>query len=136
MADYVAKTASNTFVVTAEKAFHAAMAEIENDLISAPASSGEPGSVYVYSESDHGTWPSERYDPATDDYVSLDIPALIGPHLAGEEVVVLKEAGAEKTRYVGGVAVAFNAAGETVTVNLDEIYGRANHLGKALAHDV
>jgi hypothetical protein len=134
MADYNAKAASNTFVVMDEDAFHAAMATVE--LVSARAPSGEPGRVYVYSESDHGTWPAERYDPATDDYVSLDIPALIAPHLADGQVVVLKEAGAEKARYVGGVAVAFNAAGETVTVDLDEIYMRAKHLGMELAQDV
>jgi hypothetical protein len=134
MADYTAKAASNTFRVTDEEAFHAAMAEV--DLASARAPSGEAGLVYVYSVSDHGTWPSERYDPVADDYVSLDIPALIARHLADGQVVVLKEAGAEKARYVGGVATAFNAAGETVTVDLDEIYDRARHLGKDLARDV
>jgi hypothetical protein len=100
------------------------------------APSGEPGRVYVYSESDHGTWPSERYDAEADDYVSLDIQAQIAPYLAGGQVVVLKEAGAEKARYVGGVAVAFNAAGATVSVDLDEIYHRAKHLGSELAQDV
>lgn len=134
MADYYAKAASNTFVVTDEAAFHATMAEV--DLVSDRAPSGEAGRVYVYSESDHGTWPSERYDPETDDYVPLDIPALIARYLADGQVAVLKEAGAEKARYVGGVAIAINAAGETETVDLDEIYERAQHLGKGFARDV
>ncbi len=134
MSDYTAKAASNTFVVKDEEEFHRAMAQV--DLVSARAPSGEPGRVYIYSESDHGTWPSERYDAMTDDHVPLDIPELIARHLPDGQVVVLKEAGAEKAQYIGGLAIAFNAAGETVTVDLDEIYDRAAHLGSEVARDV
>lgn len=62
--------------------------------------------------------------------------ALIAAHLADGEVAVLKEAGAEKASYVGGVALAVSANGQTARVDLDEIYKRADELGPHVSPDV
>jgi hypothetical protein len=39
------------------------------------------------------------------------------------------ESGAEKLRYIAGYAVAYNSKGETVSLNLDDIYDKAKSLG-------
>jgi hypothetical protein len=44
------------------------------------------------------------------------------------------ESGAEKLRFIGGLAVAVNNRGEQVGVSLEDIYERAKHLGEHLNH--
>ena len=50
-------------------------------------------------------------------------------HLEENEVAIMIECGAEKLRYITGVAYAINSKGETSTINLNDIYEEANLLG-------
>ena len=95
-----------------------------------------PNRVYLVAETDHGTWPSAYFDEEANAEVEVDLLTLIATHLAAGEVAVLKEAGAEKASYVGGVALAVNANGQTAKVDLDEIYRRAEELGPHVSPDV
>lgn len=61
-----------------------------------------------------------------------NIEELVSRHLIAGDVAVFMEAGAEKFRYVGGAAVAVNSHGETVSVNLDDIYDKAADLGESI----
>ena len=70
-------------------------------------------------------WPSMRLNAATDEYEALDILQELSQHLAVGEVAVLMESGAEKLRYITGIANAVNHKGEVVHVSIDEIYQRA-----------
>jgi hypothetical protein len=135
MSDYNATAASNTFHVRDRAAFERALAGLPLRIETAIGSLNRRH-VYLACESDHGTWPSERDDPNGREGVEVDLLALIAAHLRPGAVAVLKEAGAEKLAYIGGVALAVNAAGETARVDLDEIFDRAAHLGGALSTDV
>jgi hypothetical protein len=75
---------------------------------------------------DSGAWPSSRWDDEVEEHVEFDLIEELCPHLAEGEVAVLVEVGAEKLRYLSGWTVAVNHLGETVFVNLDDIYEKAN----------
>lgn len=70
---------------------------------------------------DSGAWPS--YDEDVDSEFSLT--AELAEHLSKDQIAVLMEAGAEKLRYVTGVAVAINSEGHVVDVDLSDIYRKA-----------
>ncbi len=81
--------------------------------------------MYLVSDQDKGCWANERLDEDSGEGVEVDLLALIAEHLKPGEVAVLKEAGSEKARYIGGRASAVNHRGETATVDLDAIYDHA-----------
>lgn len=54
--------------------------------------------------------------------------ALIATHLVDGQVAIFMEVGFEKLRYLGGLAVAVNSAGETRRVDLEDIYELATQL--------
>jgi hypothetical protein len=64
--------------------------------------------------------------------VTIDLPARLAPHLAGDEVAVLMEIGNEALRYFTGTAVAVNGSGRTTRVNLDTVYRAARKLGSKI----
>ncbi len=55
----------------------------------------------------------------------IDLPALIAPHLDNDSVAVLIEVGSERVRYLHGYAVAIHPNGETLNINLNDIYREA-----------
>ena len=59
----------------------------------------------------------------------IDLFDLVASHLADGEVAVFQEAGAEKQRYVTGFALAINPSGETITVDIDDIYDKVEQAG-------
>lgn len=59
-------------------------------------------------------------------YESLHM--LVSRHLVDGEVAIFVEVGAEKLRYLGGVAVAVNTAGETRRIDLDDIVDLAKEI--------
>jgi hypothetical protein len=125
-----AVAASNSFIVQNPAALRAALAPLGCEVIAVP---GAPGRVRLAFA---GPWPSERHDETRGKPAPVDFPALIAGQLAVGEVVVLKEAGASSARYLAGAAIAFNAKGATVSVDLDEIYSLARALGPRVADDV
>jgi len=76
----------------------------------------------IYSaDNDSGSWPS--YD--MDDDTEIDLVAELAQHLPKGQVAILMEVGAEKLRYLTGVAIAVNHKGCAAVVSLDDIYRKA-----------
>ena len=75
-------------------------------------------------------WSGGYCDEATGDAVEIDIPDIVAEHLKDGEVAIFQEIGHEKLRYLTGVAVAVNNRKERVFVDIDEIYEKAEKLGK------
>jgi hypothetical protein len=71
--------------------------------------------------SDDGSWPS--YDMEAD--TEIDLVAELAQHLRKGQIAVLMEVGAEKLRYLTGVAIAVNHKGRVVEVTLGDIYRKA-----------
>jgi hypothetical protein len=71
-----------------------------------------------------GGWPLSRLDD-NDDSGGVNIPEELSKHLAEDEVAILMEVGAEKLRYVTGIAIAISWTGGIVQINLDDIYALA-----------
>ena len=76
---------------------------------------------------DEGYWPSWRYEETDDGEVEheIDIIHELAEHLADGEVAVLVRAGHEKSRYATGRSLAFDNSGETVVVDINDVYDRA-----------
>jgi hypothetical protein len=70
---------------------------------------------------DDGSWPS--YDMEGD--TEIDIVVELAPHLPRGQIAVLMEIGAEKLRYLTGVAIAVNHKGRVVDLTLNDIYRKA-----------
>jgi len=66
--------------------------------------------------------PCERYDDETDEYVEIDFYAELAAHLVEGWIAEVREIGYEKMRYLTGNTVAVDHAGESITVNLNDIY--------------
>ena len=82
-------------------------------------------------EDDKGSLPHFREDENTG--VDLDFDDFLqelAKHLVDGWVAVMVEVGAEKLRYVTGYACAVNSKGKIKTVSIDEIYKKAENLGK------
>ena len=68
-----------------------------------------------------GSWPS--YD--LDEDSEIDLVRELAEHLPKGQVAVLMEIGAEKLRYLTGVAIAVNHKGRVVQLTLSDIYYKA-----------
>ena len=99
---------------------------------------GGAGDVCLLSEEqDSGGWPSYRShddefdaplveDASYDTDIEFDALSLIAPHLETGQVCVMMECGAEKLRYLSGIALAFDHTGlKTCIVSLEDIYALA-----------
>lgn len=76
-------------------------------------------------ETDQGGWPFIRFEGVDEEDEEFDIFIELSEHLEEGQVAVLEEVGSEKLRVLVGYAVAVNHLGETVTVNIDDVYERA-----------
>ena len=124
MANFYATARSNYFKVKDLEAFkkHAGKMclEVHED--------GD-GLVMVHPDEcriDCGGWPSSFYGELEDS--EFDVADEISQHLADGEVAIFMESGHEKLRYVSGIALAINSAGETKKVDMDDIHGLAKEL--------
>jgi hypothetical protein len=70
---------------------------------------------------DDGSWPS--YDVEGD--TEIDLVSELAQHLPKGQIAVLMEIGAEKLRYLTGVAMAIDHKGRVVEVTLSDIYRKA-----------
>lgn len=125
MANYNAIARSNYFQVTDRDAFTAALQPYD---VKITTSTSDPDRIALICEAEGG-WPAWAIDDETDEDLELDLPALLAAHLVDGDVAVLMEAGAEKSRYVVGVAVAVNNRGDVKTIELEDIYALAAGLG-------
>ena len=78
---------------------------------------------------DSGMFPSFIYNESLQDYEEIDLADIVSNHLKPSSVAIFMWAGAEKTRYVSGSAVAINSEGETQSISLSNIYEMAKSLG-------
>jgi hypothetical protein len=122
MADYHATARSSYFKVKDEAAFWEALPDgleiVKRD-----------GAVALLCLSEHG-WPGEIYHEDTDEFTEIDVADIVAEHLAPGWVAVLIEVGAEKMRYLGGIALAINEHGDRAVVDLNNIYELASGLGE------
>lgn len=70
---------------------------------------------------DDGSWPS--YDMEGD--TEIDLVAELAQHLSEGQIAVLMEVGAERLRYLTGVAFAVDHKGRVVELTLNDIYRTA-----------
>jgi hypothetical protein len=122
MADWYGQARSNYFRVKDEEAFRLALGEVDIEVYS-----DSDGRVCLLSEDEYGGWPSWIYGDEED--VEFDLATVVSGHLCDGEVAVLIEVGAEKLRYLTGVAVAVNSRNEVRVINLESIYEVAKDLG-------
>ena len=54
----------------------------------------------------------------------------LAKHIAGDDVAVVMQIGSDKMRFLTGHAWAVNGQGQTQELDLDEIYNRADALGR------
>lgn len=80
--------------------------------------------VGFVSEDEYGSIPC-RFDEDDEDADRISILDEIAEHLVNNEVCIVMKAGAEKTRYITGHAIAIAWTGERVEVSLDDIYAKA-----------
>ena len=129
MANYYASARTNYFAVTDLEAFKA---DIESKTSSVQVVSQEKDGLTLVgllgSDDDGGGFPFEYHDE-DGEYVELDWAEVFKAHLEDGWVAIIMESGAEKLRYIAGYAVAYNSKGETVSLNLDDIYDKAKSLG-------
>lgn len=143
MANWYGTARTNYFRVRDVDAFKATLALVHPDIkvVDGDPPSNPAGSVALIETLGEG-WPSpcDSYvddgDGACDDCGTpgehpdeYDILDLIAEHLVEGDVAVTIVAGAERTRYVTGRAVAINSAGDRRVVSLDDIYPLAAQLG-------
>lgn len=138
MANYESTARSNRFRVEDEAAFLEWIGEFGN-IRAEPEGDG----VYVLLETDGAGWPfcrefdEPRARRGSDGHEveeweeEIDFPGELSEHLAAGEVAVLEEAGHEKLRYVAAHAVAVNHEGETLHVDLHDIYEKVRAAGWA-----
>jgi len=123
MANYTATTRSNYFRVKDAKAFTAWCHHraIEFWIEMRPESPADDFYAISADTGDCCGWPT--YDPAADD--EFDFAGELAEHLDPRDVAILFEVGAEKLRYLIGVAKAVHPDGRTISVSLYDIYDRA-----------
>jgi hypothetical protein len=119
MANYCCVCRTNYFKVKDVQVFEEWASKYEVRVIQNQVAENDVLVGLVSEEPDCGVWPS--YDGETDQ--EIDFISELSKHLADDEVAILMEAGAEKARYVCGVALAVNADGDILSIDLDEIYG-------------
>jgi hypothetical protein len=78
--------------------------------------------IYGGESTGDGSWPS--YDVEAD--TEIDLVAELAEHLPKGQIAVLMEIGAEKMRYLTGVAIAVNHRGRVVELTLRDIYRKAS----------
>lgn len=125
MANYCGSARSNYFAVKDDGEFREAMAalpgiEVHED---------QDGGRVCLLEAEGVGWPYSLFDDDGNEEVDVDLPGIVAGHLTKNEVAVFMETGAEKLRYLVGVATAINSECERRTISLQDIYGLADELG-------
>ena len=88
--------------------------------------------IYGGENTDDGSWPS--YDVEGDK--EIDLVAELAQHLPKGQIAVLMEIGAEKLRYLTGVAIAVNHNGRVVQLTLSDIYRKASRTFRVAKREI
>ena len=78
-----------------------------------------------YMDNEYGTFPSSGRYADDDEEYDIDVVDDIVAYLAEGSVAVFMDCGAEKCRYLTGCAIAIDSKGESVMINLSDIYKMA-----------
>lgn len=131
MANYEPWARSNYFAVKDRAAFAAFCDRWHLQVLEKPRRE-EPTTTEVgfLCDEEQG-FPSYLEDVTGVDH-DVDFMSELAMQLADGAVAIVMEIGHERWRYLVGYAVAVNAQGQKVGINLDEIYDRAKVLGQSL----
>jgi hypothetical protein len=88
--------------------------------------------IYGGESADDGSWPS--YDVEGD--TEIDLVTELAQHLPKGQIAVLMEIGAEKLRYLTGVAIAVNHKGRVVGLTLNDIYRKASRIFRVAESEI
>lgn len=116
MANYYCSSRTNYFQVK-DVAKFTAWAK-HHGLLVYPQEGASDHFALAPTDSDSGAFPD--YNHETDE--EIDFAAELATHLDDGSVAVLLETGAEKLRYLHGHAIAIDAKGESVRIDLEDIY--------------
>ena len=147
MSNYAANARTNSFVVDSIDALISSLDQYgltvsevpyDADLLIAPGDVRADGAQAVKLFS-YGGWPDMEEESVAeriaDDCIaapSKPLHHVVAEHLADDaQVAIFIEIGQEQMRYLAGVAVAINKAGETRRVDLDDIVDLARELAPA-----
>jgi hypothetical protein len=131
MANYYESARSNYFIVKDVDAF---TAELKGTGLEISTKDVDGVTLVCLLADVENGFPQEKYDPETYDSEELDWADIFKRHLVDNQVAVIVGAGAEKLRYVNGWTVAYNNKGESVSINLEDIYEKAKTLGSNITH--
>ncbi|WP_454287225.1 hypothetical protein [Rhizobium arsenicireducens] len=120
MADWHGTCRSNYFRVKDETAFLEMLELFDAHPIEKQV--GEEILHGFYSEDEYGSIPTS-YPEGDEEPTS--ILECIADHLVTNEVCVILEAGAEKARYITGLAIAIHSSGRQIDIRLSDIYALA-----------
>jgi hypothetical protein len=144
LANYIVQARTNHFTVKDVEALKEGLKSY--GIEPHPWSAAQTGAEFIFDNEKEdsvalfsfGNWPSLEEDPVADrlgvsddDEVPqehADLADLVASHLVDGQVAIFMEVGYEKMRYLGGTAVAVNAAGERRCVDLQDIYDLAQEL--------
>ncbi len=143
MANWHGHARSNYFTVKDEAAFRSWAAkrglEVWEETEEKPADGKDPRKLFGVAPdddiSDSGGWPVFIFDADEDNY-EVDLVAELAELIQDDQIVVFKEVGSEKLRYINGHATAFNSTGERIDLDLDDIYGIAAKRFKVLEDSI
>jgi len=134
MADWAGHARSNYFKVKDQDAF-ADLCEKWN--LTFVVDKNSPERVGFLCENEFGGLPNYRMEEeeihgkiVEFEYDFDDFLDQLTKHLEDNEVAIMYEVGAEKMRYITGIAYAINNKRDVVSVSLDDIYKKAKTLGK------
>jgi len=131
MANYIGTARSNYFAVKDPEAFVNEMNKYPVEVITK-----EQDGIVLYGfideDPDGGAniwayYPEDEYGES--DIEDIEWEEVFKRHLQDEWVAIIMECGAERHRYLGGFAGAYNNKGETKVITLPDIYELATNLG-------
>jgi len=125
MANYYASCRTNYFKVKDAEAFKAEMDKIPGVEV---CNESDNTFCLLGDDPDGAGWPTWIWSDLEEDHVEVDLMAEVADHLADGEVAIFMEAGAEKLRYICGLAVAVNNKHEYRRIALNDIYQLAEEL--------
>lgn len=128
MANYYGQTRSNYFFVKDAEAFKAELAKYPVEIIT-QEKDGKTLYGFMDTDPNGGGDASSYYDEEEQDS-EMDWADFFKRHLADGWVAIIMHTGAEKYRYLGGQATAFNNKGEEMFISLEDIYTLATQIGE------
>ena len=129
MANYYGQTRTNYFAVKDPEAFQAELKLFPVEVITTEGDGGETLYGFLDSDVDGSGYITEYWDEEANQSVEIDLEDFFKRHLVEGWVAIVIHTGAEKHRYLTGDAVAYNSKGESICVNLSDIYTLAEQLG-------